>query len=62
MSVIEFFSTYWDWYLSAGVLVSFVYCYICDKPVRHGRIGRMFGAVLLIFMWPVPILEQYFKG
>ena len=55
MSVIEFFNTYWDWYLLIGGCLA-VSALAVDRK-RYGFAVHLLGSIVITFFWPTRILS-----
>jgi len=58
MSVLEFFTAYWDWYLLVGFLFVWPILKQNEDASRWGKFG---GALFAIFLWPVCLLLGFLK-
>jgi uncharacterized membrane protein YhaH (DUF805 family) len=54
MSVLEFISTYYDWYLLIGGIV-FVVTFVNDID-DHDIVGNFIGSIVVGLIWPVTIV------
>lgn len=57
MSVIEFFSNYWDWYLLIGVILA-ISAWVNDDNKKHGPGVHLVGSIVITFLWPTRVLSM----
>lgn len=60
MSVIEFFSTYWDWYLLIGSCVGMAFTWeILD---RESTPMKVLSVLIVTTIWPIKLFQFFMRG
>jgi hypothetical protein len=59
MSVLEFISTYYDWYILIGCIVSLV-TFLNDLDT-HDIVSNFITSIILGIIWPVTLVLQLIK-